>query len=306
MKKSEIEEVMNKFYAGEVQVLIATTIVENGIDVARANLIIIEQADRFGLAQLYQLKGRVGRSNRLAYAFLTYNPRKVLDEVAEKRLKSIQEFTELGSGYKIAQRDLMIRGAGDILGSEQAGFIDDVGIDLYLKLLNDAIAKKEGKQTDREIEYKKISADGYIPDMYATESNKFEIYKWIDSCKNIEELQRIWSKIKDIYGKIPSELNNVLKLRKIKIILLKEEFSDFTEDKNSFTIYLNDNFTRFDGIGSKLFIKLMGYNKDVLIKTVNKNIKIVITKGDNYLDLIYSVLSNIDNLYDSYIKNEIR
>ena len=93
---------------------------------------------------------------------------------------------------------------------------------------------------------------------------------------------------------------------KIKIILLKEEFSDFTEDKNSFTIYLNDNFTRFDGIGSKLFIKLMGYNKDVLIKTVNKNIKIVITKGDNYLDLIYSILSNIDNLYDSYIKNEIR
>ena len=306
MKKSDIDDVMNRFYAGDVQVLVATTIVENGIDVARANLIIIEQADRFGLAQLYQLKGRVGRSNRLAYAFLTYNPKKVLDEVAEKRLKSIQEFTELGSGYKIAQRDLMIRGAGDILGSEQAGFIDDVGIDLYLKLLNDAIAKKEGRYEEKEIEYKKISADGFIPDIYANESNKFEIYKWIDNCKNIEDLQRIWNKIADIYGKIPPELNNVLKLRKIKIILLKEEFADFSEDKNTFTVYLNENFTRFDGIGYKLFMKLMSFNKQVLIKTVNRNIKIAITKGKDYLDIIYSVLTNIDDLYNNYLKNEIR
>ena len=306
MKKSEIEDVMTKFYSGEVQVLVATTIVENGIDVARANLIIIERADKFGLAQLYQLKGRVGRSNRLAYAFLTYNPKKELDEVATKRLKSIQEFTELGSGYKIAQRDLMIRGAGDILGSEQAGFIDDVGIDLYLKLLNDAIARKEGRKVEREIEYKKISANGYIPDKYAEQSNKFEIYKWIDNCKNIEELQRIWNKIKDIYGKIPEELNNVLKLRKIKILLLKEEFSDFSEDKYTFSIYLNENFTRFDGIGSKLFIKLMSFSQTVSIKTVNRNIKIIIKKGDNYLELIYSILSNVDKLYNSYVENEIR
>ena len=306
MKKSEIEEVMNKFYNGETQVLVATTIVENGIDVARANLIIIERAERFGLAQLYQLKGRVGRSNRLAYAFLTYNPKKELDEVATKRLKSIQEFTELGSGYKIAQRDLMIRGAGDILGSEQAGFIDDVGIDLYLKLLNDAIAKKEGKEVDRPIEFKRISANGFIPDSYAEQSNKFEIYSWIDKCKNIEELQRIWNKIKDVYGKIPEELVNVLKLRKIKIMLLKEEFADFNEDKISFTVYLNEKFTQYRGIGSKLFIKLMGFGKCLNVKMVNRIMQVIINKGDNYLDTIYSILINIDNLYQSYVKDEIR
>ena len=117
--------------------------------------------------------------------------------------------------------------------------------------------------------------------------------------QNIEELQRIWNKIKDIYGKIPEELNNVLKLRKIKILLLKEEFSDFSEDKYTFSIYLNENFTRFDGIGSKLFIKLMSFSQTVSIKTVNRNIKIIIKKGDNYLELIYSILSNVDKLYNS-------
>ena len=200
----------------------------------------------------------------------------------------------------------MIRGAGDILGSEQAGFIDDVGIDLYLKLLNDAIAKKEGKEIEKSIEFKKISANGYIPDDYAQQSNKFEIYKWIDNCKNMQELQQIWNKIIDIYGKIPQEFSNILKLRKIKILLLKEEFSDFTEDKISFSIYLNEKFTQFTGIGTKLFMKLMNYGKDLTIKTVNRDIKITIKKGANYLDTIYSILSNIDDLYSSYKDNETR
>lgn len=305
MLKKDIEDVMHHFYSGDVQVLIATTIIENGIDVARANLIIIENADKFGLAQLYQLKGRVGRSNRLAYAFLTYNPKKQLDEIAEKRLKSIQEFTELGSGYKIAQRDLMIRGAGDILGREQAGFIDDVGIDLYLKMLNDAIARKEGKEVDRTIEYKKVNISGFIPDSYANQSQKFEIYKWIDECKNMQDLQQISNKIKDIYGKIPAEMNNILKLRKIKIKLLQEEFKDFNETKEVFTVYLSSKVNELEGIGAKMFMKFYNY-KEVSIGTINKTIKIDIKKGENYLDMIYLVLKNIDQIYNSYFENETR
>ena len=268
-------------------------------------MIIIENADKFGLAQLYQLKGRVGRSNRLAYAFLTYNPKKHLDEIAEKRLKSIQEFTELGSGYKIAQRDLMIRGAGDILGREQAGFIDDVGIDLYLKMLNDAIARKEGKEVDRTIEYKKVNISGFIPDSYANQSQKFEIYKWIDECKNMQDLQQISNKIKDIYGKIPAEMNNILKLRKIKIKLLQEEFKDFNETKEVFTVYLSSKVNVLEGIGAKMFMKFYNY-KEVSIGTINKTIKIDIKKGENYLDMIYLVLKNIDQIYNSYFENETR
>ena len=142
MDRDEIEDVMMKFYSGEVNVLVCTSIIENGIDVPNANMIIVENAGSFGLAQLYQIKGRVGRGDRIAYAYLLYNEGKNLTDDGRKRLKAIQEFTELGSGYKIAQRDLMIRGAGDILGPEQAGFIDSVGIDMYIKLLNETMAEK--------------------------------------------------------------------------------------------------------------------------------------------------------------------
>lgn len=305
MSKKEIEDTMTSFYKGDTQVLVSTTIIENGIDVGRANLIIIENADCFGLAQLYQLKGRVGRSNRLAYAFLTYNPKKELTDISKMRLKAIQEFTELGSGYKIAQRDLLIRGAGDILGREQAGFIDDVGIDLYLKMLNDAIAKRDGSYIDDSTEYKKIFANGYIPDEFALENEKFEIYKWVDSCKNIQELQGISKKIEDIYGKIPEEFINVLKLRKTKIMLLNEEFLDFTDDHESFTVYLSDKIKEVEGIGSKLLIKLYQYKKDATLSIVNGQVKVKIMKRNNYIDFIYSILNNIHNIYVES-KNETR
>lgn len=307
MNKEDIDIIMSNFYSGNIDVLITTTIVENGIDVARANLIIIEDANNYGLAQLYQLKGRVGRSNRLAYAYLTYHENKKIDDDAKKRLKSIQEFTELGSGYKIAQRDLMIRGAGDILGSEQAGFINDIGIDLYLKYLNEAIMLKEGKKLENEeIQSKKIAVSGYIPDRYAEESGKFEIYKWIDDCTCVDEVNKIENKIKDIYGRIPDEFKDVFKLKLIKLILLSEEFKDFNEDKNTFSIYLNELFNSYDSIGSKLFIRLMKFNKIIRISSFNQNIKISITKNEDYLDNIYSILNEIDKLYKECKENETR
>ena len=144
MSREDIEDVMLQFTENHYQVLVCTTIIETGIDIPNANTILIDEADHFGLAQLYQIKGRVGRSNRLAYAYLMYSPQRQLSEIAMKRLKSIKEFTQLGSGYKIAMRDLTIRGAGDMLGPQQAGFIDTVGIDMYIEMLNDAIMEEKG------------------------------------------------------------------------------------------------------------------------------------------------------------------
>lgn len=150
MSREEIEEIMYDFSQGKFKILVCTTIIETGLDIANANTIIIENADRFGLAQLYQIRGRVGRRDKLAYCYLMVTPDKTLSEAASKRLKSIKEFTQLGSGYKIAMRDLTIRGAGDMLGPKQAGFIDQVGLDMYLEMLSEAIARKTGKDSRRK------------------------------------------------------------------------------------------------------------------------------------------------------------
>lgn len=171
MDKNELEDVMMRFVNKEFNVLVCTTIIETGIDIPNANTIIVEDADKFGLSQLYQIKGRVGRSNRGAYAYLLYNPTKVLNEEASKRLKAIKEFTELGSGYKIAMRDLAIRGSGDILGGTQSGFIDSIGFEMYMKILQDAINEKMGKEdveAEKEIKSVNVKVDGYIPHDYVS------------------------------------------------------------------------------------------------------------------------------------------
>jgi transcription-repair coupling factor (superfamily II helicase) len=194
MEKDEIEDVMAKFYDAELNVLVCTSIVENGIDIPNANMLIVEDADTFGLSQLYQIKGRVGRGDRIAYAYLMYKPQKNMNEDAQKRLQAIQEFTELGSGYKIAQRDLMIRGAGDILGAEQAGFIDTVGLDLYMKLLNEAIEeKKTGVPTPEPKPNKLFNIDAYIPKDYAVSSDKIELYQELRTSKTKKSLPPIKS-----------------------------------------------------------------------------------------------------------------
>ena len=197
MDKDAIEDVMMRFYEGEIDVLVATSIIENGIDVPNANMIIVEDSENYGLSQLYQIKGRVGRSNRIAYAYLMYNQYKVLNEKAQKRLKALQDFTELGSGYKIAQRDLMIRGAGDILGPEQAGYIDSIGLDMYIKLLNEAIKEKmDGTYHEPEVVdfNPTLNIDAYIPNTYAKEGDKIELYQEILNAPSIEDLAYIKQK----------------------------------------------------------------------------------------------------------------
>ena len=188
MDKDVLEETMLKFYNHEANVLICTTIIENGIDIPNANTIIIDNADRFGLSQLYQIKGRVGRGDRLGYAYLFYSGHKEINDEAKKRLKTIKEFSELGSGYRIAMRDLSIRGAGDILGSEQSGFIDSVGIDMYLQILKETIEEKQNG-TKKEEETKPstvINVDGYIPNKFeSNDLEKIDLYKKIDSLSSL-------------------------------------------------------------------------------------------------------------------------
>lgn len=298
MDKEMVEEVMGRFYEGEINVLVATSIVENGIDVPNANLIIVEDADKFGLSQLYQIKGRVGRGDRIAYAYLMYREKKEMNEDAVKRLKAIQEFTELGSGYKIAQRDLMIRGAGDILGPEQAGFIDSIGLDLYLKMLNEAVAaKKEGKESEPPKAAKLFKIDAYIPGDYANESDKISMYQELQDIKDAAGLREFEKKTKDIYGKIPEQTKLLLQKKRIDLIAEKEEFSSMDEGPDYVDLVLSDSFTRIPGMGSELFDALIDYIDDIKISFINKRLKIRMNKRGKWADDLEKILNKIDKLY---------
>ena len=202
MNERQLEDIMYDFINGEIDVLISTTIIETGLDISNANTMIIHDADRLGLSQLYQLRGRVGRSNRMAYAFLLYRRDKLLKEVAEKRSAAIREFTELGSGFKIAMRDLEIRGAGNLLGAEQHGHMEAVGYDLYCKMLNEAV-KQETGEMDEDIFNTTIdlNVDAYIPDSYiSNEFQKLDIYKRIASIENEEEMDDMLEELIDRSG----------------------------------------------------------------------------------------------------------
>ncbi len=209
MTKTELENRMYSFIGHEYDVLLCTTIIETGIDIPNVNTLIILNADRFGLSQLYQIRGRVGRSNKFAYAYFMYKPSKVLTEAAVKRLNVIKEFTELGSGFSIATRDLSIRGAGDILGSEQAGFIDTVGIDLYLKMLDSEVAKRKGIDIFEEEENSTplINVTTHIKDSYVNDENlKIEIHRKINEIDTKNKLYDIKSEIEDRFGKIDNDI----------------------------------------------------------------------------------------------------
>ena len=210
MDKTEIEDVMMKFINKEYDVLLCTTIIETGIDIPNVNTLIIIDADRFGLSQLYQIRGRVGRSERIAYCYLMYDKHKILSEVATKRLKVIKEFTELGSGFAIAMRDLSIRGAGDILGSEQAGFVDSVGIELYLNMLNEEISKLKGEKVeteDNETSQPLVDVETSIKDNYVYDDElKIEIHKKINSIDSKDKLDQVRRELEDRFGTIDQEM----------------------------------------------------------------------------------------------------
>ena len=219
MNERVLEKIMYDFISGNIDVLVSTTIIETGLDISNVNTMIIDDADRLGLSQLYQLRGRVGRSNRTAYAFLMYRRDKMLKEVAEKRLHAIKEFTELGSGFKIAMRDLEIRGAGNLLGAQQSGHMEAVGYDLYCKMLNEAIKSIKGEDfEDEDFETTvDMDMDAFIPATYIkNEIQKLDIYKRIAGIENEDELMDMQEELVDRYGDLPHAVNNLLNIALIK------------------------------------------------------------------------------------------
>ena len=219
MNESRLEDVMMGFVAGDYDILVATTIIENGIDIPNANTVMIVDADKFGLAQLYQIRGRVGRTNRLAYAYLLHKKNKVLSEVAEKRLRAIKDFTEFGAGFKIAMRDLEIRGAGNILGNEQSGHIVNVGYELYCKLVDDAVKALKGEVVtdEREEAQVEVRASALIPGSYISdEFTKLGVYKKIASVRTEEDEKDMREELEDRFGDVPAETKNLITVSRIK------------------------------------------------------------------------------------------
>ena len=239
MSGRELEEIMESFINQEINVLVCTTILESGIDIPNANTIIVENADRLGLAQLYQIRGRVGRSDKQAYAYVTYKRDKLLSEVADKRLKAIKEFTEFGSGFKIAMRDLEIRGAGSMLGEMQHGHMEQVGYDTYCKLLDEVIKEMQGIEVVEEQDVQiDLAVSSYIPDNFIENSSqKIEIYQNIALCRTEEELQNVIDEVIDRYGRLPKELENLIDIARIKQLARKANILKIAQRENGIVFY---------------------------------------------------------------------
>jgi transcription-repair coupling factor (superfamily II helicase) len=255
MSEQELEKTILDFLDGEFDVLVSTSIIETGVDIPNVNTLIVHDADKMGLSQLYQLRGRVGRSNRIAYAYFTYQRDKVLTEVAEKRLQAIKEFTELGSGFKIAMRDLSIRGAGNLLGAEQHGFIASVGFDLYSQMLAEEIAerKKElGEEAVQEPDWNTqldIQLDAYLPSDYIYDSmQKIEIYKKVANIRSLDEAADLESELLDRFGEPPQAVRNLLAAARLKAFGAEYRIEQISQKGDDFLIKLSaDQNERLDG-----------------------------------------------------------
>ena len=245
MSGDQIDDIMNDFVQGNSNVLVCTTILESGIDIPNANTIIVENADRMGLAQLYQIRGRVGRSDRQAYAYITYKKDKLLAETSDKRLKAIKEFTELGSGFKIAMRDLEIRGAGSLIGEIQHGHLEEVGYDTYCRLLDEVVKEERGIKPEEEYDIQiDLNITSYIPDTYISSSEqKIEIYQDIALCKTEEDIKDVIDEIIDRYGNMPDELENLLEISRIKQLAKQRGISKISSKRDGIVFtYYNDLF----------------------------------------------------------------
>ena len=293
MSRDEIENIMIDFSENRYQILVCTTIIETGLDIANANTIIIEQADRFGLSQLYQIRGRVGRREKIAYCYLMIHPDKELNEKAGKRLKAIKEFTQLGSGYKVAMRDLTIRGAGDLLGPQQAGFIDQIGLDLYLELLGQAIAKKQGKQVEKkEMKKANISFNGYIPESFTdNDGDKLSIYQDIQKIQSLDELLKYKERINDLYGNIPVQVQNLFEQKELDLFVNIDGVSSLEEKDKYYVIKMSEEWTNHcDGV--KFFEKMNEISNKINLRLVNRKIEIQIPNRQK--SMLHKVIKSIE------------
>ncbi len=285
LTKDQIENVIQKFIDKEYDVLICTTIIETGIDMPDTNTLIIHDADRLGLSQMYQIRGRVGRSNKIAYAYLMYEPRKILTPQAEKRLKTIKEFNELGSGFKIAMRDLSIRGSGDLLGEEQSGFVESVGIDMYLKILDEEINKKDEKPKEL-INYAPIVNRVVSTDYIPNDDVRISIHKKIDNLKSYDEIKELIGELEDRFGPVSKELylfmlERFMRFKANEIGIIKIE-----NRNNEIKFFMSkDESKQQDGIF--LFENIRNY----------KNLRITSQEG-RIIFIIYNI--NKDNMEDIF------
>lgn len=279
MTETQMEKILLDFIHGEYDVLVTTTIIETGVDIPNANTLFVENADKMGLAQLYQLRGRVGRSSRVAYAYFMYQPNKVLSEVSEKRLEAIKDFTELGSGFKIAMRDLAIRGAGNLLGKQQHGFIDSVGYDLYTQMLNEAVARKRGiKQVEKTDAELTLDVEAYIPDSYITdEQQKIELYKRMRQLNSFEQYQEVQDDLIDRFGDYPDEVSNLLEISLLKMyadLALVEKI--YQKDDSIMIIFSHKGTQKLTG---KDFLEAAAQTKlSTQMNVENSQMKIIIRK----------------------------
>ena len=304
MVKTELENKMNSFINGEFNVLICTTIIETGIDIPNVNTLIIIDADRFGLSQLYQIRGRIGRSNKIGYAYLMYNKGKFLSDSAVKRLDVIKEFTELGSGFKIAMRDLSIRGAGDILGREQSGFIDSVGIDLYLKMLNDAIKKSKGELVEEENDEVKnekplISVSTSIDDNYVDDTElKIAIHKMINEVRSYDSFCKIKDHLEDRFGKLDESLIIYMYEEWFENLAKSLGIVEVIDGKNSVDVVLPEDISSKIS-GDTLFLESYNISKMFRFSYKNNRIHVILDKvglDKHYLILLIAILIKIRDM----------
>ena len=284
MNKNELEEVMFKFINKEYDVLLCTTIIETGIDIPSVNTLIILDADKFGLSQLYQIRGRVGRSNKIAYCYLMYNGRKILSDVATKRLTAIKDFTELGSGLSIAMRDLAIRGAGDILGSEQAGFVDSVGIEMFSKMLKEEVLKLNGEKIEEKEELTEplISVETFVDDNYVNDEElKIEIHKKINSIDSYEKLNEVKQELQDRFGNLSEQLIIYMHEEWFEKLAKDLNIKNIRQTNNFIEIVLNEDITnKIDG--EKLFMEAISLTR--MIRFSMRLKKLIITLDTVKLD----------------------
>ncbi|RBA01777.1 transcription-repair coupling factor [Staphylococcus arlettae] len=287
MTERDLEETMLGFINHEYDVLVTTTIIETGVDVPNANTLIIEEADRFGLSQLYQLRGRVGRSSRIGYAYFLHPTNKVLTETAEERLQAIKEFTELGSGFKIAMRDLNIRGAGNLLGKQQHGFIDSVGFDLYSQMLEEAVNEKRGIKPESEeapeVEIE-LNIDAYLPAEYIqNEQAKIEIYKKLRKIESETQLIDVKDELLDRFNEYPIEVERLLDMMEIKVHALHVGVTSIKDKGKHIEIYLSEKATQ-DINGETLFKQTQPLGRAMKVGVQDGKMKVTLTKAKQWFE----------------------
>ena len=298
MEKDELDNIMTSFINNEFDILICTTIIESGIDIPNVNTLIIHDADNFGLSQLYQIRGRVGRSNKIAYAYLMYEKNKMLNDIAIKRLNTIKEFTELGSGYRIAMRDLSLRGAGDIFGASQAGFVDSVGISLYMKMIEDEIKRQQGEfapEEDRETQAL-INVSTHISDTYVTDEDiKIEIHQKINEIDSYEKMLEIKNELEDRFGKVTDDMLVYMYEEWFEKLAKKYNIKQVVQTDRSIEITLPEDVSS-NIKGDKLLIEAMNLSRSFNIKYVNKKISILLYTKDLPKHFIFYIVTLLEKI----------